>query len=146
VVAFGATGINKGGSGGVPSFPSSWNFLWEGEPRDFATSPPDLVVYNEGTNDGGNITANFVDVLTAFQKVSPKSKHLLLLPFNGGHRADLEAVIAAVASPLVTFGDTTGFYDAADGLHPFGYNHIGNISPKMAELCAPLLTGKATNV
>jgi len=43
------------------------------------------------------------------------------------------------ASPNVIFGDTTGFYSGADGLHPFGYNHIAEIAPKMAALVAPLL-------
>lgn len=48
-------------------------------------------------------------------------------------------VVASMASPKVVFGNTTGFYDGADGLHPFGYNHIGSIAPKMAALCLPLL-------
>ena len=36
-------------------------------------------------------------------------------------------------------GDTTGFYDQSDGLHPFGYAHITQIAPKMAGLVWPLL-------
>ena len=44
VVAFGATGTTKGGSGGVPDLTKSWNQLWDGEPRDFTTHTPNLVV------------------------------------------------------------------------------------------------------
>ena len=41
--------LPRGGSGGVPLLPESWNQLWDGQPRDFKTFAPDLVIYNEGT-------------------------------------------------------------------------------------------------
>jgi hypothetical protein len=52
IVGFGATGLSRGGSGGVPALGVSWNQLWDGVPRAFAPQP-DLVVFNEGTNDCG---------------------------------------------------------------------------------------------
>jgi hypothetical protein len=52
VVGFGATGLSRGGSGGVPALGVSWNQLWDGVPRAFSPQP-DLVVFNEGTNDCG---------------------------------------------------------------------------------------------
>ena len=119
----------------------SWNQQWDGEPRDFS-SPPDLIVYNEGTNDGGNITAQFVQVVKDLQGVAPKATQLLLLPFNGCHEADILGVVSEINSPNVVFGDTSGFYSGADGLHPFGYSHIADIAPKMAALCLPLLDVK----
>ena len=57
VVGFGATGLSRGGSGGVPALGESWNQLWDGVPRSFSPRP-DLILFNEGTNDGSNnITA-----------------------------------------------------------------------------------------
>jgi hypothetical protein len=39
VVGFGATGLNRGGSGGVPPLGVSWNQLWDGQPRVFEPKP-----------------------------------------------------------------------------------------------------------
>lgn len=100
VVAFGATGTTKGGSGAVPALPVSWNQLWNGEPRVF-TPTPDLVVYNEGTNDGKSITATLLQVVKGVQGVAPSARQLLLLPFNGGHEQDILDVVAQAASPNV---------------------------------------------
>ena len=54
----------------------------------------------------------------------------------------LPQVVAEIGSPNVVFGDTTGFYDGADGLHPFGYSHMAFIAPKVAALAFPLLATK----
>ena len=51
VIGFGASGLTHKGSGGVPPLDVSWNQLWDGVPRIF-TPRPDLIVLNEGTNDG----------------------------------------------------------------------------------------------
>jgi hypothetical protein len=151
VVAFGATGLTRGGSGSVPALPVSFNQLWAGQPRDFATTipsaypqPPDLVIYNEGTNDGADITALFTGVVASvFGVVPATTKQLLLLPFDGAHAAEIQNVVQHFASGNTTgrvfYGDTAGFYDGADGLHPFGYSHVGYIAPKVASLVAPLL-------
>ena len=44
IVGFGATGLSRGGSGGVPALGVSWNQLWDGVPRAFSPQP-DLVVF-----------------------------------------------------------------------------------------------------
>lgn len=46
VIGFGATGLTRGGSGGVPQLGVSWNQLWEGVPRTFAPQP-DVIIFNE---------------------------------------------------------------------------------------------------
>jgi lysophospholipase L1-like esterase len=141
VVAFGATGLTHGGSGGVPALGGaggSWNLSWKGAARSFAPQP-DLVVYNEGTNDGSrNITDLMLAVVQDVQSVAPAARQLLLQPFNGGHGADLP-LVAKAAGDRVSYASTAGFYSGADGLHPFGYSHMGDIAPKVAELCLPLL-------
>jgi hypothetical protein len=75
----------------------------------------------EGTNDGsGDIVAEFTQVVKNLQGVAPNAKQLLLVPFDGGQLKNLQTVVATVASINVTLGNTDGFYDGKDGLHPFG--------------------------
>ena len=51
-VGFGVQGLLKGGSGGVPAANQTFNWIYEGVPRD--SWQPDMVVINQGTNDGGS--------------------------------------------------------------------------------------------
>jgi len=140
IVAFGGSGFTHDGSGGVPPLITSYNQLWKGQPRVFEPTP-DLVIYNEGTNDRGNIAADFVAVVKAVKVAAPKAKQLLLLPFNGGHK-EIAQVVSSFADPNIVFGNTTGFYNGANGLHPFGYNHVAEIAPKVSDLALELLTAK----
>ena len=149
IVGFGGQGLHSGGSGRVPSFGDAtkepWRYLWDGEPRDFVGPAPDLIVYNQGANDGEAGPASvysslFIGVVRGLVAAAPSARHLILLPFNQeNHRADILRVVKALNNPNVTFGDTKGFYDGEDGEHPFGYSHIGQIAPQMAALCLPLL-------
>jgi hypothetical protein len=142
VVGFGATGINTSGSGNVPLLANSYAYLWAGQPRSFSDPEPDLIIYNEGTNDGSSISAGMVAVVRALLQAAPNAKQLLLLPFNGSHASDLKAAATTVGNSKVSFGDTTGFFntsDSSDSLHPYGYAHLSFIAPKMASLVTPLL-------
>jgi lysophospholipase L1-like esterase len=143
VVGFGATGINTSGSGSVPILGKSYALLWAGQARSFSDPEPDLIIYNEGTNDGGSITSGLEAVVRALLKAAPNARQLLLLPFNGSHAAELKTVVATVRSSQVSFGDTKGFFntaDASDALHPYGYSHLASIAPQLATLVTPLLT------
>jgi lysophospholipase L1-like esterase len=142
VVGFGATGITTGGSGSVPVLGKSCQFLWAGQPRSFTDPEPDVIIYNEGTNDGSSITSGMLAVVRALLAAAPNAKQLLLLPFNGTHAADLKAVVATVANSKVVYGDTKGFFntsDSSDSLHPYGYADLAFIAPKLASLVTPLL-------
>ena len=120
IVAFGGSGFTHDGSGQVPPLIQSYNMLWKGQERTFDPKP-DLVIYNEGTNDSGDISSDFVAVVKAVLAAAPKAKQLLLLPFNRGHK-EIATVVSTIAKPnQVFFGNTTGFYSGEDGLHPFGY-------------------------
>ena len=44
VVGFGATGLSRGGSGGVPALGETWNQLWDGVPRVFSPKPDIMCV------------------------------------------------------------------------------------------------------
>ena len=107
VVGFGGQGIHAGGSGAVPAFgdnvrlaggTSKW--LWEGEPRKFEP-PPDLIIYNQGANDGEAGTKSvysplFIEVVKGLMAAVPTARQLLLLPFNAEqHRADILRVVSA---------------------------------------------------
>jgi hypothetical protein len=143
VVGFGATGINTPGSGGVPTLGKSYAFLWAGQPRSFSEPEPDLIIFNEGTNDGSSIATGMRAVVQALLQIAPNTRQLLLLPFNGSHAADLKTVVTTVGSSKVSYGDTKGFFntaDSSDALHPYGYANLAYIAPKMASLVTPLLT------
>lgn len=151
VIGFGYNALTHAGSGGVAPLGEAWNQLWEGVPRSFTTPKPDLIVLNEGTNDGcdttrpgcvgTNITAQLAGVLQNLLGACPGVPIAVLLPFNGGQAVHIRAAIEAVASPDVHFVDTTGFYQLKYGgsLHPTGPNDVAQIAPKLARKLRPLL-------
>ena len=141
VVGFGATGLSRGGSGGVPALGESWDELWDGVPRSF-NPRPDLILFNEGTNDGSNnITAAFGVVISGLMAECPGTPIVVMLPFNGAELSSLQAAVANANSPLVTFLDTTGFYDETygGGLHPTGPNDVARLAPQIANKLRPIL-------
>ena len=145
VIGFGASGITRGGSGGVPALPDSFNQQWAGVPRSFSPQP-DLIVFNEGTNDGASNTVDaMTTVLNALLVLAPGTPIGVLRPFNGAQAANLQAAIAASRTPaLSTYIDTEGFFNVSFGadalnLHPSGPNDIGRIAPRVAAALAPLL-------
>ena len=143
VIGFSATGITKSGSGSVPPLSTSYQFLWAGQPRSFSNPTPDLIIYNEGTNDQQDITATFTTIVKAHKTLAPKAKQLLLRPFNGAHASEIKAVAAADKTGNVTYGDTTGFLnpstDTYDGKHPWDSVHVGVLAPRLIKLIMPLL-------
>jgi hypothetical protein len=139
VVGFGATGLSRGGSGSVPALGTSWNQLFNGTARVF-TPKPDLIIFNEGTNDGNNnITASFISVLNSLMAACPNTPVAIMLPFNGAQKDNLLAIVAA--TPGTTFVDTTGFYNQTLGgaLHPTGPNDVARIAPQLAAKLRPIL-------
>jgi lysophospholipase L1-like esterase len=146
VVGFGATGLSKGGSGNVPALGDSWDYLWEGVPRSFLPRP-DLIVFNEGTNDGtADIVAPMTKVLNGLQMACPGVPIAVLQPFSEPFRTyqtdNLRAAIAASGKPHLThFVNTTGFYDSAYGgsVHPTGPNDIARVAPRIARELRGLL-------
>ena len=134
VVAFAGTGVLNYGRGGVPPLTQSFNIIFPGVPRSFTAPFPDLVIYNEGTNDTGNIAAGLIQVITAILQVAPQSRHLVLNPFNGTHAVDLQSVVTTLNRSLVTYQNTTGWFNpvySVDGVHPYNYAHLELIAPKL---------------
>lgn len=134
IVGFGATGWTVTGTGGVPPLTWSFNFLYAGVPRSFTSPAPDLVIYNEGTNDPGMIGSALPFVINGILNYAPNSRHLVLVPFNNSHSAEIASLVSGMANPLVTYKSTSGLFnvkDSCDGLHPYNYSHIGLIAPQL---------------
>jgi len=151
VIGFGGTALSHNGGGGVVPLGESWNQLWAGVPRSFTDPKPDLVILNEGTNDGcdtmkpgcegTDITAAMTSVLRNLTVVCPGVPIAVLEPFNGGQIKHLQAAVDAVGSADVHYVDTTGFYNLKYGgsLHPTGPNDVARIAPQIANKLRPLL-------
>ncbi len=150
VVGFGATGLSVSGSGNVPALGTAWPLLYAGQARSF-TPPPDLIVINIGTNDGGaNTVAAMQGVLNGLIAACPGKPIAVLRPFNGNQAANLQAAIAGCINPAAChWVDTTGFFNTAYGadslsLHPSGPNNLGLVAPQVAAALRPLLYSAAT--
>jgi len=142
IVAFGASGFTRSGTGGVPPLPLSYNYLYAGVARRFNSPPPDLVIYNYGTNDGGNIAGPLQQVVNSIIDMVPNSKHHVLIPLNNSHSDDIAWAISAIANSRVTHSATAGFFDprdSCDGLHPYNYSHLSLIAPRLFPAIRDLL-------
>jgi lysophospholipase L1-like esterase len=144
IVGFGGTGIVAGPFSGVPNLQGSYNLIYAGVSRSFTTPAPDLIIYNEGTNDGagaGFITGYAV-VINALLAAAPGAKQLVMVPFQGSHVGDIANVLINVGSTKVTSINTSGWFnpsDSVDGLHPYDYSGIGLIAPNLFPVVNALL-------
>lgn len=141
-VGFGGQGLLKTGSSGVPPANDTFNWIYKGVPRDDWQA--DVVVINQGTNDGAASATDFRAAYTAFigtvRAAYPTAKILALRPFNGAHAVEIQREVSALhtaGDARIFFVDTTGWLgtgDFTDGIHP---NDQG--SPKAAlALCAAM--------
>jgi len=125
-VGFGAQGLSHGGSGGTPAAPDAFNFFYKTCPRDEWQA--DLVVINQGTNDGRVKSEQFRPLyrklLDEIRQAYPKAKIAAMRPFNGAHADDIAAEVKAsndAGDANVFYIDSTGWLgkgDFTDGLHP----------------------------
>lgn len=120
-VGFGATGLARTGSGGVPGALDSFNFFYADCPRD--GWQPDVVVVNQGTNEGSMETHEYQTLyaryLALIRTAYPKAKIVALRPFCGAQEASIKAVVSAcntAGDSNVYYIDTTGWYNGP--IHP----------------------------
>lgn len=120
-VGFGATGINHGGSGGAIAAQDSFNFFYEGCPRD--EWQPDLVVINQGTNnardDGTIYLPLYGKYLATIRMAYPRAKIAAVSPFCGAQADSIKMAVEAARAAgdhEIYFVDTTGWYSGS--LHP----------------------------
>lgn len=150
-VTYAGVGLTKGGNGSIPKFLSNWKYLWSGEPRTFATMP-DFVVTMPGTNDGPATDATVTAETTAWANdmLSTLTNGALLIfvrPWYGTKAAAIQAGLAAASDQSrIRWVDTTGWVvqaDSSDNLHPYGYQNIASLAPRLANAIRPLLSGVA---
>ena len=139
-VGYGAVGVTKGGCGGVPSAPESYDFCFENAP--YTAPAADFVLINHGTNDRHQPSALFAEcyekLLDLVYKRNPKAKVVALVPFCGGFRKELLDLIPAYNEKKnrdVFLIDTEGWL-APEPLHPLRAGHLSaaeKIASAMAE-------------
>ncbi len=131
-VGFGRQGLTIGGNGGVPKAQDAFDWFYSGVPRD--TWQPDMVVINQGTNDGGAAGQTFAPLYAAFlgliRTAYPSAKIVALRPFGGAFATEISAQVAtrkAGGDAKVYYVDTSGWTagaDFTDGVHP---NQAGSV-------------------
>lgn len=130
-VGFGAQGITHGGGGGVPAVGETLYFNFAGSLTDPLARPPDVVVINQGTNDGGASAAVFEPAYFAFltrvRRAYPQALIAAMRPFNGTQDAAIYAAVQKMRDPRVIYIDTDGWLELTNspdyteqptGLHP----------------------------
>lgn len=109
-IAFGATGLTCGGSGGVPSAINYLDYAASGV-AESVEDYPDLIVVNHGTNDGSASATDYVNAYRTFlNQLSIKCPGIpifAMIPFNGKFAADFDQVIDGYANVYVV--DTTSW-------------------------------------
>ena len=134
--AYGAVGVTKGGCGGVPCAPALYDYCFEGARVGYA--PADYVLINHGTNDQHNphlFNEGYTALLDRVFARNPKAKVVVLVPFCGAFKRELEALIptyCAQKKKTILLIDTTGWLPP-DPLHPLRDGHI-IASKKIAEI------------
>lgn len=139
IVGFAGQGVTVG-YGNVPALPSSYNLIYSGQARTFSPAP-NIVIYNMGTNDSSSITAGLVTVANGILAAAPSSKHLILVPFDQSHIAQITAAASTIGSSA-TAQSTAGWWstdDSPDGTHPYDYSHVGLIAPNLFPITAGIL-------
>lgn len=139
---------------GVPKAPDSAPYLWAGQARDLATSPPDFIVVNLGVNDSlhGNsdaaVTADSTALLNWLLTQAPAAKVFLVPGWSANKAAAIQAGIAASVAPnRVTYVNTAGWWnsaDSSDNLHPYGYINTHDLAPRLANVIRPALSTAGT--
>ena len=142
-VGFGRLGVTIPGNGGVPVSAESFNWFYEGCPRD--AWQPDIVVVNQGTNDGSKsievFRSAYAQYLSVIRRGYPNAVILALRPFGGYHADDILAEVSArrgAGDTKIQYVDTTGWLvreDYTDGVHP-NVTGDGKASDRLAAVVA----------
>lgn len=118
-VAYSASGVTRGGMGGVPPMIDFIDNMDSDTPSKH--DDPDFIVINMGTNDGNATSDDFKtkyqECVDRIQRKFPGVIIFIMLPFNGTRYEELKQI--AENNPNTEFIDTTGWgVTYIDGVHP----------------------------
>ena len=119
---FGASGVTRGGSGGVPKCLDVIDSLYNGMPLAETPAPAAIVVnhgHNDPTSDSAAFTEAYTAVLKRLREKYPNTPIFAVSPFAGMHNADIKAVVEALGDNNIYFVAKPSFsYTTSDGAHP----------------------------
>lgn len=139
VNGFGGTGLVASGSGGMPPMlQNGFNYM-VGRPIDCELLSIPIHVIEVGTNDSGpTYQQNYIDFVTQIVARYSPVRIYAVLPFSSTvHKAEIQAVVAAIGASNIKYVNTAGWLagaDFADGVHPTEAGHA-----KMAALMADFI-------
>lgn len=119
---FGASGVTRGGSGGVPKCLDVIDSLYSGMPLAETPAPAAIVVnhgHNDPTSDSAAFTEAYTAVLKRLREKYPNTPIFAVSPFAGMHNADIKAVVEDLGDDNIFFVANPSFsYTTSDGAHP----------------------------
>lgn len=128
-IGFGRQGIIREGNGNVPPAPQAFGWNYEGSRAD-PSFVPDIVVVNQGTNDGQfppeRFRPAYKGYIAQIRRAYPKATIFCMRPFGGFHESDIKSGVESVADAKVIYVDTAGWLgppDYTDGIHPSEEGH-----------------------
>lgn len=119
---FGASGVTRGGSGGVPKCLDVIDSLYSGMPLAETPAPAAIVInhgHNDPTSDSAAFTEAYTAVLKRLREKYPNTPIFAVSPFAGMHNADIKAVVEDLGDSNIFFIAKPSFsYTTSDGAHP----------------------------
>ena len=125
IIGFGRQGITIGGNGGVPPVGLAYPFVYDRVPA--AERPADIVVINQGSNDGRarSIEHGYLNLIRLVRSRNPGAEIFCLVPFTQVHAESVRRAVAsarAAGDDHVHLVETAGWLDpktdTTDGVHP----------------------------
>jgi hypothetical protein len=149
-VGFGGSGLTVSGSGGVPPMPQSFDFIYSGVPRTFASKPNVIFIEETANDDANNTQAALIEVFNGLIAKNPQARLIITPSFSINsvywvQKTYIQAAIAACSHPAaVTYADGTSIWipaESSDGTHPFGTQSFNVIAPWVAAQINKALSG-----
>lgn len=138
-VGFGKQGIIQPGHGGVGTASQSFGWNFAGSPAD-PRFVPDVVVVNQGTNDGPYSSAQFepgyLAYLRQIRAAYPHAWIFAMRPFGGSHADDIATAVTQAGDAKIRYVDTTDWLSAAAGDYNGGHPSVQGHQKAAARLIA----------
>jgi lysophospholipase L1-like esterase len=121
VTGFGGQGITHGGTGGVPSAPDAFGFVYQGKAWTPSSKPAVVVIY-QGTNDSEIQTPQYQAFLSKVRTAYPDAFLFAVVPHDQGkHAAAIQEAVQELKDPRIFFldysQDVVSPADKADSCH-----------------------------